>query len=119
GRNPPPDRSAPSGPARAVADLIQPASFRSGRAALGGIGMSHLVVCDPEEVARMIARRREMGWDSFDEMWEGVYVMSPIANDEHQAIVGGLVGIALEVVGWSGRGKVRPGVNISDRAEQW
>ncbi len=80
--------------------------------------MSVLVI-DPSEAARMIARRRELGLDSFDEVWNGVYVMSPIADDDHQEIVGGLDGVLQAVVFFPGLGKVRPGVNVSDRDEGW
>lgn len=78
-----------------------------------------LLVCDPGQAARMIAQRRERGLDRFDEVWEGVYIMSPIADDEHQEVVLGLAGIFLVVLVWTGLGKVRPGVNISDRDEGW
>jgi hypothetical protein len=80
--------------------------------------MSVLVI-DPSEAARMIARRRELGLDSYDEVWDGVYIMSPIADDDHQEIVGGLDGVLQAVIFFPGLGKVRPGVNISDRDKGW
>ena len=78
-----------------------------------------VLVTDPGEAARMIARRRELGLDSYDEVWDGVYVMSPIADDDHQEIVGGLDGVLQAVVAFPGLGKVRPGVNVSDREDDW
>ena len=45
------------------------------------------LVTDPQLEAALIASRRESGADKFDEVWEGVYVMSPLANNEHQSIV--------------------------------
>jgi Uma2 family endonuclease len=45
--------------------------------------------------------------------------MSPDPNDEHQSLVAQLVGILMVVIAWPGRGFVRPGVNISDRDEEW
>jgi len=65
------------------------------------------------------AERRASGADRFDEVWEGVYMMAPMPNDEHQGIVSRLGAILEEVVGWPGHGKVRPGVNVSDREEEW
>jgi hypothetical protein len=78
-----------------------------------------LLVCDPEICRRLIEERQALGLDSFDEVWEGVYVMSPFANDEHQEIVGGLDAVLQVAVAWPGLGKVRPGVNVSDREEGW
>jgi Uma2 family endonuclease len=77
-------------------------------------------VCDREERARLIARRRHTGADRFDEVWDGVYVMSPQANDEHQDIATKLGTVLTIVMMWSGLGLVRiGGVNISDRIMRW
>ncbi len=45
------------------------------------------------EVEAIIARRQEMGADQYDEVWNGVYVMSPWPNDEHQSIATRLTSI--------------------------
>jgi hypothetical protein len=78
-----------------------------------------LVVCDPRDAAEMIARRQTLGLDRFDEVWEGVYVMSPIADNDHQDVVGGFDSILHIVIGWPHLCKVRPGVNVSDRDKGW
>jgi Uma2 family endonuclease len=78
-----------------------------------------LIVTDPHEKKRILAQRRAWGADRFDEVWDGVYVMSPLANDEHQEISGLLFGVILTVIGWPRLGDVRPGVNVSDRIEGW
>ena len=54
-----------------------------------------------------------------DEVWDGVYVVSPGANNEHQDFVGGLSAIFTVVLRWTGLGVVQPGANVSDRVEQW
>jgi len=55
----------------------------------------------------------------WDEVWEGVLHVPPLPNDEHQDLVYGL-GIPLrEVVQSPGLGKVRPGVNVTDRHPNW
>src|SRR5688572_7056124 len=76
-----------------------------------------VLVTDPDLEERLIAERQASGGDRFDEVWEGTYVMAPLANDEHQAIQLGLASIFQTVVGWDGRGLVRAGVNVSDRDE--
>jgi len=65
------------------------------------------------------AQRQATGADRYDEVWEGTYMMAPMPNDEHQEIVSRIISIFEQIVGWPGLGKVRPGVNVSDRAEDW
>ena len=45
-----------------------------------------LVSIDPIELASLIRDRRESGGDRYDEVWDGVYVMSPLADNEHQQL---------------------------------
>jgi Uma2 family endonuclease len=78
-----------------------------------------VVICDPRDVAKMIARRKRLGHDRFDEVWDGVYVMSPIANDEHQEIATFLSAVIMVIVAWGRLGKVRAGINVSDRIKGW
>jgi Uma2 family endonuclease len=77
------------------------------------------LVCDATIEERLLAERAASGADRYDEVWEGVYVMAPMPNDEHQQIVNRLAAIFQEVIDWPGLGHVRPGVNISDRKEDW
>ena len=46
-----------------------------------------VVVNDENFANELIAQRQASGADRYDEVWEGVYMMSPIANNEHQALV--------------------------------
>lgn len=77
------------------------------------------VINDPYLQEQIIADRRARGIDHYDEVWEGVYMMAPIAGDEHQDFVGSLTTVFEIVIGWTGMGKVRPGVNVSDRRDDW
>ena len=45
-----------------------------------------VLVTDPFLEDRLKADRAESGGDRFDEVWEGVYQMAPLANDDHQEI---------------------------------
>ncbi len=78
-----------------------------------------MLMRDQDLERRVIARRRRLGQDKFDEVWNGVYVMSPLANDEHQDVIGGLNSLLREVVQQTGLGVVRPGVNVTDRHVGW
>ena len=69
-----------------------------------------MLINDRETERRLIARRRRRGQDKFDEVWNGVYVMAPMANNEHQDIVGSLQTLFEIVVKWPSLGRVQPGV---------
>jgi Uma2 family endonuclease len=76
-------------------------------------------ILDPRVEERLIAERRATGLDRFDEVWDGVYVMAPWPNDEHQKIVGFLQTVLGILIQLTGRGEVRPGINLSDRPADW
>jgi Uma2 family endonuclease len=77
------------------------------------------VIADARLKDALIAQRRASGTDRWDEVWEGVYVLMPLPNDEHQGLVQRLSTILDLTVGMTGLGQVRPGVNISDRIVDW
>lgn len=64
-------------------------------------------------------RRKEDGTDRWDEIWDGVYVMAAMPNDQHQGLVGRLTTILTLTVEMAGRGLVRPGVNVSNERIHW
>ena len=76
-------------------------------------------ILDPGLEERLIEERRAAGADRYDEVWERVYVMAPIANDEHQDFVGDWTAVLKIAVQWAGKGLVRPGVYVSDRVDDW
>ena len=77
------------------------------------------LVCDPAEVDSLIRRRRETGADRYDEVWNGLYVMSPAASLEHQRLVAEFTTMLTEVIARTGRGTVYPGANVTDREDGW
>lgn len=78
-----------------------------------------LLVLDQDLARELRADRKARGIDQHDEVWEGVYVMSPIADDSHQRIVSKLTYAFEQVIGERGLGDVRPGINVSDRIAGW
>ncbi len=78
-----------------------------------------MLVTDPTVQDRLIAERQLSGGDRYDEVWEGTYVMAPIADNEHQDLQGRLASVFLQVVGGDRQTKVLPGTNISDREDGW
>jgi Uma2 family endonuclease len=78
-----------------------------------------ILLTDPSLEERLILERQRTGADRYDEVWEGIYVMSPIANVEHQDIVTRLAAVLQEVVGWPRLGSVFAGLNLSDRGDDW
>jgi Uma2 family endonuclease len=83
----------------------------------------HLVeaftVTDPALVRKLKAEREATGHDRRDEMWEGIYVVSPEANNEHEDFAAELIVVFAAVRGEVGGGKIRAGGNISDRVKEW
>jgi Uma2 family endonuclease len=77
------------------------------------------LILDPRLEERIKTEREVCGGDRYDEVWNGVYVMPPLPNDEHQALVMRVGCILQDVIGWPGLGEVRPGVNVSDREVGW
>lgn len=76
------------------------------------------VICD-RYVERLIRKRRKAtGADRWDEVWDGVYMVMPLPNDEHQEIVAEFVITFREALGRDGV-KIRPGANVSDRDGDW
>lgn len=77
------------------------------------------MITDPGLEARLLAERRMAGSDRFDEVWDGVYMMNPLPNEEHQQIASQLASILTSVIAWQDRGNVYAGVNVSDRESGW
>jgi Uma2 family endonuclease len=79
--------------------------------------MTKGMVLDRDMLRRIVARRKRTGADRWDEVWDGVYMIMPLPNDEHQDIVAELLITFREALGRGPR--LRPGVNVSDRDRHW
>jgi Uma2 family endonuclease len=77
------------------------------------------LVLDPYISERLLRERRDRGIDVFDEVWEGVYVMAPAPNDEHQEIEMNLALPLVEVVQNRNLGTVRMRVNLAADPADW
>ena len=78
-----------------------------------------VMVLDPYVEQQILAERTGSDGDQYDEVWEGVYIVTPLPNNDHQALVYELTYLLGEVIGRPGLGQVFPGVNLSDRDEGW
>lgn len=76
------------------------------------------LILDTEFEEQALAQRRAQGLDRFDEVWDGVYIMAPIANNEHQRVATKLSAV-LEVIGEELNATVLAGCNVSDRRVDW
>jgi Uma2 family endonuclease len=77
------------------------------------------MILDPGFAQQLIAERAANGGDRFDEVWEGTYMMSPLANNEHQEIQAGLCASLRSALGWKSQYLILSGANISDREDDW
>ena len=57
--------------------------------------------------------RRAWGSDHHDEVWQGVYFLAPLPNNEHQEFVSRFTFILGTTIANADFGKVRPGVNLA------
>ncbi|MCC6419134.1 MAG: Uma2 family endonuclease [Gemmataceae bacterium] len=76
-------------------------------------------ILDPLFARAFIEARQQRDIDQYDEMWEGVYVVPPLANIDHQDLALDLAVILHSVVKLERRGRVEAGANVSDRREGW
>lgn len=75
---------------------------------------------DPDLEEQLKAEREVSGGDRYDEVWDRVTFMPPLANIEHQALGTDLAIVYHLAVGEAVRGRVfAGGVNISDREDNW
>lgn len=76
------------------------------------------LILDADFEAQAIAQRRALGLDRYDEVWDGVYVMAPLANNEHQFVSFELAYI-LRIVCEGTKPAILNGCNVSDREVDW
>lgn len=77
------------------------------------------LVLDPLAEQEILADRRAKGLDRYDEVWDGVYVMSPLANNEHQKLALRLAIVMDLVVDQELDGTSFCGCNVSDQEHDW
>jgi Uma2 family endonuclease len=78
-----------------------------------------IMVLDSDIETQILAARLGSDGDQYDEVWEGVYIVTPLPNNDHQVLVGEFTSILGETVKRLRMGQVLPGVNLSDRNQGW
>lgn len=78
-----------------------------------------LLLTNRDKVRRIIHRRRSLGLDRKDEVWNGRYIIMPDPDNVHQDLVGELYFLLTLVITRVGLGRAYPGGNISNRADKW
>src|SRR5438309_379365 len=67
-----------------------------------------VLILDQELIRELIQERHERGIDRYDEVWEGVYIVPPLATNPHQGLVAALIAILYNVITLEGLGQVFP-----------
>lgn len=57
------------------------------------------MIIDRALEAALLTQRRETGADRYDEVWEGIRMMTAMPNTEHQRIVSKLTAVLEAIVG--------------------
>jgi Uma2 family endonuclease len=78
-----------------------------------------MMITDPAQVRKLKARREQSPSAPRDEVWNGVYIMSPMAGFDHQRFVTRLAMAFGAVVDLDGGAEVLAGLNVSDRVDKW
>ena len=78
-----------------------------------------ILVLDPMHEAEVRKMWPGLDDERLTEVWEGVTVMTPVANTEHQNLVNSFGGVFWLVVTQSSLGTVYQAVNLSDRTPNW
>ncbi len=79
----------------------------------------NLFITDPGITKKIIRERQVKGLDRKDEVWQGVYVMAPPPNNEHQTLTGKISTALTISVDFAGLGLVLTDVGVTDRVESW
>ena len=74
---------------------------------------------DPYLQRQLMRRRRAWGADRYDEVWDGVYIMNAMPNNQHQGLVMRLASLCQFLISDAGLGQVFPGCNVTDRTTKW
>jgi len=77
------------------------------------------MILDPLLAEQLREQRRAWGSDKFDEVWEGIHMMAPLPNDEHQNLVFEFCIVLNESLGGQKHAKIRPGVNLTSQSVNW
>lgn len=67
----------------------------------------------------LIAECPKNGLDRFDEVWDGTYIVSPLADNQNQRLVMAISGALMMAWDMKGLGQTHPGANVSDRDSDW
>ena len=77
------------------------------------------IITDPDTERRLRRQRQRNGTDRWDEVWNGVYVMSPLPNNQHLNLGLRIARVLCSKIDDAGRGTTYPGCNVSDRRTGW
>src|SRR5262245_55277434 len=66
-----------------------------------------------------LAYRRKTGIDRRDEVWDGVWYMTPAPTFEHQRIVDAMITFLMPHLKAQGRGQLVSGINVLQHAAGW
>lgn len=79
-----------------------------------------MMILDPDTRRALLRRRRRMGGDRWDEVWDGVYMLMPLGDNVHQHLRFELTSaLKAASVGSFPALLAFPGCNVSDRPEEW
>ncbi|HEX8199251.1 MAG TPA: Uma2 family endonuclease [Isosphaeraceae bacterium] len=73
----------------------------------------------PGALKRLLRKRRAWGGDRYDEVWNGVYVLMPMGDNQHQEVGYKLTSAIDQAMGGAAGVRFFAGTNVSDRKDDW
>jgi Uma2 family endonuclease len=77
------------------------------------------MILDPDLAEQIRTERDNSETSRYDEVWDGVLVVSPTPNTQHQRILSILNTAFSCVIDWDNGDQSLPGINLSDRHAKW
>lgn len=78
-----------------------------------------ILVLDPNYAQRFRAEIEADDGSRWAEVWDGMYVLPPLPDNEHQRLAGALTCLLLQIIDAGRSTHLYAGVNVSDREEGW
>jgi Uma2 family endonuclease len=78
-----------------------------------------VMILDPILEIRIRAERTNSPTSRYDEVWDGVLVVAPLPNNDHQIVVTRLATAFSGLIDWNAGDQVLAGTNVSDRDTDW
>jgi len=76
-------------------------------------------IAERVQATEYFSERRRLGLDKYDEVWDGVTIVMPLADISHQVLASKIAGIIQAIFNFQTPPDIMAGANVSDRVDGW